>query len=393
MRQLKTAGLMLFGLLAILVAIPVGLVAARGDDVERLLNVSFATTGKKALIAEAARPYGLPSDPSLTPMQVGELMHSMRAEKDRDGGTFVFRRDVPAVTPRWRETPFDTTLFPNMHRVGWEGPDSRMILELAAARPTSAQRAYLNAIAADPIWRVWDQIGTAAAADVLGGQFEIPFTAEARWYDMPLPKFAATKELAYAAVSRAAAHLAAQRPDSAEHALRSIIAFGFVMSDNAPTLIEQLVGVVIVGIGREGLERFYAIRNDPRGRQLALRLDSLTKQSEADENLPTIRALNYERAASAAFAPCTNVKELIFGRNAENQARLDSFREAAARYPSDHAFFDLVERNSEESIKAFGYAEETGAVMRAVHGATRLAGKVTANPRLATCGILATSGW
>lgn len=395
MRRLRIAGIVLLGILLVIIAIPIGMVAARGSELAGLLMIKSENTGKKALVAEAARPYVLPINPAITPMQAGELRHSMRADQDRQiFHDFPFRTGGPIVTPRWREVPFDSTLFPGNRFTGWQGPDFQKILEVAAARPTAAQRAYLNAIASDPIWVVWDQIASAASVDVLGGQFVIPFAENAMWYNMPIPKFAATKEIAYAGIARAAAHLAAQRPDSAEYALRSVIAFGFSMADNAPTLIEQLIGVVIVGIGRDGLQRFYAIRNDPRGPELAARVDSLTRQSEAGVDLPKMRALNFELAVSASHSPCTNVKELIFGRSDENQALLDSYRAAAARFPSEHAYFDLLERNADEGpFTRFGYNNNPGLLLRAVYGASNIAGKITGNPRLATCAAIATSAW
>jgi hypothetical protein len=394
MRKLKFAALTLVGLLVLCLAIPVGIVAARGSSLNELLQINFANGQKRAMIAEAARPYGLPVDTTLTPMQAGELMYSMRAEADRDGRAFKFRTDVPAVRPHWLDTPFDTTLFPGMRQLGWTGADPEAILAIAAARPTAAQRAYLNAIAADPIWRVWDQVGSAASIDVLGGQFEIPFSPQALWHGMPIPKFAATKDVAYAGVSRAAAHLAAQRPDSAEHALRSIIAFGFAMHDNAPSMIEQLIGIVIVGIGRDGLQRFYTIRNDPRGAQLAARVDSLTKQSEAGGALPTLRGMNVEMAVQPALAPCTNVKELVFGRSEANQAKLDSLRADVARFPSEQAYFDLIEATVEGGALA-GFAKERspGLVMRAIYGASTVAGKVMGNPRMPMCAVLVTTAF
>lgn len=383
---------MLVGLFIICLAIPVYIVVFGGSTLADLLKLNMGSTSKRALIAEAARPYSLPTDASITPMQAGEALYSLRAEKDRIGGAFVFRTDVQAVTPRWLETAYDTTLFPGMKSGGWDGPNPQEILALAAARPTPAQRAYLNAIAADPIWRVWDQIGSAAAVDGLGGQFVIPFAENALWYDMPIPKFAATKEVAYAGIARAAAHLAAQRPDSAEHALRSVVAFGFAMSDNASTIIEQLIGVVIVGIGRDGLQQFYTIRKDPRGAQLAARVDSLTKLSEAGGELPPLRSMGFEGATQPALAPCTNVKELMFGRSDENQARLDSLRTSVARYPSEQAFFDMLEKNVEAgALEGFGETRSPGVLMRAIYGASRVAGTVMGNPRLAMCAVIVNS--
>ena len=73
----------------------------------------------------------------------------------------------------------------------------------------------------------------------------------------PLPSFEGSRELAYAAVSRAAYHMALGQRDSAETVLRSIVSFGFAFIDNGTSGLEAVIGSVIVAIGRDALHRFY----------------------------------------------------------------------------------------------------------------------------------------
>src|SRR5450759_5940407 len=81
---------------------------------------------------------------------------------------------------------------------------------------------------------------------------------------MPILRVAATKELAYAGVSRAAYYLALGQRAEAEAALKSIIGFGFAIIDNGTFAIDGLIGRVIVGIGRDALERFYTLTGNLR---------------------------------------------------------------------------------------------------------------------------------
>src|SRR5690606_12304510 len=148
--------------------------------------------------------------------------------------------------------------------------------------------------------------------------------------------------------SRAAAHLAAGRPDSAEHALRSTIGFGFAMVDNGVSLIEQLIGVVIVNIGRTALTKLYTITNDPRAVALSAAVDSVTALSKtADAARPPLRAMAAEEAMMISVLPCTNLRELLGGISTEHQAKIDSLRAGFVRYPSEDAMFDLIEASLE----------------------------------------------
>ena len=119
-------------------------------------------------------------------------------------------------------------------------------------------------VATAPLWTQYDLIARAPAVDILGGRFVMPFPDDALIFQMPILRFAATKELAYAGVSRAAYHLAVGERAEAEAALRSIIGFGFAIIDNGTFVIDGLIGQVIVGIGRDALERFYTLTGDPR---------------------------------------------------------------------------------------------------------------------------------
>lgn len=390
-RLLRLAAILVAATLLVIIAVPVVAVALGGRTLDGMIRPQFSNTTKRATVAEAARIFTVPVDSSITPMAAGEAMHSMRVV-DHDGGRFRFRTDVPIGTAPWQFAPYDSTLFPTLGGFSsWEGPDFRAIIKFAAGTSTPAQRAYLNRVAAAPVWQAFDRVGAAQSVDFIGGTFVIPFADDASWPEMPIPRFASTKSYAYASAARAAAHLANAHPDSAEQALRSTISFGFAMSDNATTLIEQLIGVVIVDIGRAELEQLFEVTKDPRGALLAARVDSFTTLSETPGDDSGMRGLAIERAALTAVAPCTNVRELIFGLSDAHRAEMEATRKRFQRFPSDSALFDMIEAGPSRWTLSPG---STGWLQRQFVNISRTAGRLTGNPRLGDCATaMAMIGW
>jgi hypothetical protein len=88
---------------------------------------------------------------------------------------------------------------------------------------------------------------------------------------------------------------------------------------------------------------------------------------------------------------CTNARELLFGQRAEVS---DAFRRAKidlARFPSQQALIDLIQRSSEtDPIEGLVYATP---VRRFLYGTSSIAGAVLHNPRLAACTWKASEGW
>jgi hypothetical protein len=184
--------------------------------------------------------------------------------------------------------------------------------------------------------------------------------------------------------------------DSAETVLRSIVSFGFAMIDNGHTAMDELIGNIIVAIGREALGRFYVITNDPRaalpsvappakpsgveGNRLSM--DQMRKFLIAETANPNeYLGVRFEALRLLSAASCTNVKELMFGNGSDVTAAIDAARTNLARYPSERALVDLVTQLQQPRMDDIRYTP-LGAL--AVSSAT-VAGTVLRNPRLAAC--------
>ena len=108
---------------------------------------------------------------------------------------------------------------------------------------------------------------------------------------------------------------------------------GFALVDNGTLLIDQLIGIVIVGIGREALLQFYVLTKNPAAAVLKASLDSIdtaaTARAVATGTAATartreqmialvndpimLRGLRFEYLNSLAGLPCTSVRALITG--------------------------------------------------------------------------------
>ena len=389
---------------AIMTMVPVGIVAFNG---ERMWSSGWGGTNTRARVAQVklARSLMLPADPSITPMRAGLAFAALQPPVIPAAHFPVVA--VPSrAEPSWRSAAITPDMFANGYSNLEQSPSSSVILERAAAGFSAKELAWLRVLATAPEWRDFDLVARAPAVDFIGGRFIIPFAPAATPEAMPLPRYKSAREMAHAAVSRAAYHLAIGQRDSAEVALRSIVSFGFALVDNGTSLIDELIGVVIVGEGRAGLERFYAITHDPRAGSPAVTspvraagsgsgvapaapqpsLDATRRRLIATVADPAVsRGERFEKLRMLSLSSCTNVRELMFGPREDVTGAMRDARQRLARYPSERALLDLVGRGIHpSSLNATDGPIEALAVSSAT-----VAGVVLRNPRLATCTIAA----
>ena len=391
---------------AVMMLVPIGLVSVRGDSLARTLYRAHDNTFARVAAAERVRQFRLAPDPSITPMQAGLALNRLQPTRVTSPGFELLAPEARTAFP-WQSMPISSGMFVTARSTLYSGPSSQAILEAAAAGFSPSEREYLKALSAASVWRDFDLVARAPSVDVIGGRFKIPFGPGAFPEQRPIPSFKASRELSYAAVARAAHYMAIGERDSAETVLRSIVSYGFAMIDNGSTSIEALIGGVIVGVGRDALQRFYAIQHDPRATLPALA--PLTKSSVSPAHAgaqPTAEELRrrllarledpeiprteqFDGLQSLALAPCTNVRELLFGPRSDMTAILDRARRTIARYPSERALVDLQTRLPSLS-SGFGPANP---IQELAASAGSVAGLVTQNPRLVTCTRILSGGW
>jgi hypothetical protein len=392
-------GRQIAGLLAILlgfaIALPIVVVLVAGGQIRDSMMPQYANTLQKVRKAEVMRRFRVPTDSSITPIRAGEAMISLGY---REGHKIepVTRR--PARGPYSLPVP-DPTLFPDARPIEWSGPSSTKIL-LASQRGFSREEMdYLASLAANPIWEEFSIVARAPRMDLAAAFYKTPFPERFSAIELPILKFAGTKEIAYANTSRAAWHLANHRPQEAEHALRETVSNGLRLLDDGNTLIEDLIGVVVVGIGRAGLEQFYEITKNPELERLRSEGDlidrtpvpaaQLTASDQAalaraitDTTLP--RGLRFELVMTGNLASCTTVGGLFSGPSKEFVAAQETARSQLVRTPAEGDLFDLythvVDRPS-----TLADGGDQGGFPKFIVVTSRVPAWLLRNPRMVNC--------
>jgi hypothetical protein len=398
----------------VLLLVPLAAVGTLGPSIWSRTAPKFGSAKEKARIAEIMRPFVLPNDTAITPMQAGRAFHAL-ASSDRVYPRFPEHPRAPLPPAPW-STPLPAGLFANARfSLSDNVPSPMKIFAYARGNPSAGERAWLERVAAAPHWEYWDLLGRARTMDYIGARFQLPFSERAGPWELPIPQFTQTKLLAYASVSRAAQQLARGRRDSAEAILRGTVSVGFLMIDEGNTVIEQLIGIVITSIARQALIDYYREIGDPRGALLQARMDSVVAQVEAvtQREAPSffsgvdvrdaaavrtafgqiaadrneMRGVRMEMLTQLTIAPCTNLREMIFGFDPELRALLDRQRTVLTRFPSDSALFDLMERGSERLSPEM----VAGVRNRVKEALAHASGAILRNKRLPGCAALLTA--
>jgi hypothetical protein len=219
--------------------------------------------------------------------------------------------------------------------------------------------------------------------------------------------------MAYAAVSRAALYRSRGEMERGDTALREVITFGFQMIDNASTLIDELIGSVIVGIGQTALNTSRAIDGRPVAPEWEAH-QALAKAQESRRQGPAARTaspangpaelrrelisratnpgvnrgLRLESYQVLALSPCTNLHELLMGPDADVREALANARGTLVRDPSDVAMLDLMGRAPVTILRRGADQAGVGDVLMDF---ARASSWLFHNPRIAGCvSILAT---
>lgn len=393
---------------AVMASVPIMIVATQGDRVWSEHKMGNSVRAKTTL-SQVARPLVLPVDPSITPIEAGRAFHDLHPGDP----IALFPEHARATYPEatWKRT-FPSGAFSTAKTHIHDGPSYLTIMDAAAKGFSAQEMDYLRALASDPRWKDFDKVARAPAMDFVGARFRIPFAPAATEADIPLPGYRASRELAYASVSRAAYHHASGQRDSAEAALRAVISYGFKLVDNGIAPIDQLMGSVVVGIGREGLRRYLVAVGDPRATMPALapftnanaaRASDASRLSfppgtdvravllarAADPNL--LRAERFAALRLLSASSCTNVPELVLGPNDDVKRAFQDARTSLARFPGEQATIDLI---------ASSPLRPTVITYNPLHAlsvsAAAAAGTVLNNPRLAACTRVITGrdmGW
>lgn len=360
--------------------------------------------------ADALRAYVVPADPSITPLAAGKSYVALLTQQTA--------ADFPAPSLVRSEQTWPQPALPStMVRPDGAGRGHTLsgpqMLGAAARGFSPEELAYLRELSTAPFWSDFDRVARAPAADVIAWRFQLPFLPSATIFTMPTMGSMAFRGEAELAVRRAAYHLAVGQRDSAEAVLRLIVSFGVRAMENASTINEQVVGGSVVKIGMDGLERFYAITRNPRAIAVRAAMPAwLSRSATENGSVPGRGAVTVEQVRSdliqragdprelrgtrftslqlLSMTSCTNVRELLFGPRADVLDAFTRARRDLARYPSEQAFIDLIQRTPNSN--SLFTDDPSSPVRQFLVGASTIAGVVLHNPRLTGCTLIATEG-
>ncbi len=375
--------------LAIITSIPLVAIATRAD----VMSFNHTETNARIAQIDKLRVLRLPATSELSPLAAGQLWHA--TDVMPRNGMFPTHPAAPPAERGWEKLSLTEDMFTGVRRQDRHLVQSADILRAAQKELSPAELEYLRTVAEAPIWSNVDRIASARAIDVIGARYVLPFRDDASPVLMHIPRFAATKEIAYAGLSRAAYHVAQGEPERAEHALRSVLSYGFVILDNGSTAIEALIGRVVAGIAMEGLHTLYTMTGNEAGAALTAPMETASAATRnvdgrmTEENLAAIsrdpslsRTIRLEGLRALAFSSCTSVRGAIFGPSAESQAAFVDARKSLARYPSELAFIDLLQ---DAPNRPLGNSEIESKAEWLLLGAASVASTVLNNPRIQTC--------
>ena len=376
-RQLRLGAVAMVALF-LLVLVPtatIALTSGVGPALASTAVPTFLSVQETAGAAEVLRVYRLESDPALSPLAAGEALQNL---------VFVGPAQRPEPmerAPRARyEQPWfvDAETFPDP----FSETAARDLIARTFSSFTPEERASLQQAAAHPAHAELAQLGRAPLADVVSGRWSLPFPDGSSLFDLPWPRFAGIRTAGLAHVARAAVEMSQGRTADAEQTARELISAGFLLIDEGPTLIDNMMGVSWVNMGGDALEELY--RKTGReaeadrlksARESAALSASMARVGNGEQDIHTLlrgipalverddamRGLRWEYLATFnMLAPCINLQKMVFGPDKTYVDWMDRAQKGLVRVPGEGALFELARSGA----SGVGDGPTTGALPR-----------------------------
>ena len=106
------------------------------------------------------------------------------------------------------------------------------------------------------------RLAGARRLDLIGARLPDQLPAQIKFYDLPFPRFAPTREIAYVRLAEIARAIAEHRLTDADRMSRELITIAFVWHREAPDVMEVLFAGTIHNVGMQGLAATAEARGD-----------------------------------------------------------------------------------------------------------------------------------
>ncbi|MGE0158042.1 MAG: hypothetical protein AB7T31_01450 [Gemmatimonadales bacterium] len=345
-------------LLGFVPTMTIGVTTAVGPILAEIAVPSFLSVQEMAGAAEALRRYRLEPDVSISPVDAGAALHSI---------AFVGESATPEPWERGPAKRYEQAWFPDPDF--FPDPFSETVARDLLARPLSEfseeEQAALRQAATHPAHAEFDLLAKAPLADVVSGRWTLPFPDSLTFTNLPWPRFPEFRTAGLARVAKASVEVSTGRAAEAEETLRELISTGFLLVDQGPTLLDNLMGVVLANMGGDALEEYYRrIGREADAQALAFARSSardaahMARAGLIPENIQALlqgvpdlvetdealRGLRWEYfAAFNMLAPCINLHKMVFGPDDTYDEWRERARDALVRVDGERELFELAE--------------------------------------------------
>ena len=335
----------------------VAVTASIGPILAQIAVPTFLSVQEMAGAAEVLRRYAAQPDPSIAPSQAGKALQNIAFV---GGGS-------PEPWEQAAETLYEEGWFPEP--VLFPDPFSEGIafelMSVPLSERSPSEQAAMQQAAMHPAHEEFHLLARAELVDVVSGRWTVPFPDSLTFRDLPWPRFPAFRTAGLAQVAKAAVETDSGRLEEAEHTLQELISTGFLLIDQGPTLIDNLVGVVLIDMGGDALEGYFRrIGDDARAEALvwaregAAAAASKSRAGTLPEdvhsllqgvpdlvtNRAALRGLRWEYfAIFNMLAPCINLHKMVFGPDEAYDDWREEARDALVRVRGERDLFELAE--------------------------------------------------
>jgi hypothetical protein len=336
----------------------IAVTTAVGPILAEIAVPSFLSVQEMAGAAEALRRYRLEPDASIDPAAAAAALQNLAFVGSRPAPEAWEKGPARAYSERWFPEP---DYFPD--------PFSETVASELIGRPleafTADEQAALRRAALHPASVEFDVLARAPLIDVVSGRWVLPFPDTLTFHDLPWPRFPAFRTAGLAQVAKASVELSSGQAAEAETTLRKLISTGFLLIDQGPTLIDNLMGVVLVNMGGDALEAYFRrVGEEQAAEALALARSAardaankaraglipedihslLQGVPELVETEDALRGLRWEYFATFnILAPCINLHKMVFGPDETYHEWRQRARDTLARLPGERELFELAE--------------------------------------------------
>ena len=345
-------------LLGFVPTMTIGVTTAVGPILAEIAVPSFLSVQEMAGAAEALRGYRLQRDASVSPSDAGAALHNI---------AFVGESADPEEWERQPSKRYELGWFPNPDF--FPDPFSETVARDLLRRPledfSQEEQMALRQAASHPAHAEFELLAKAAMADVVSARWTLPFPDSLTFTDLPWPRFPEYRAAGLARVAKASLEVSTGQETEAEQTLRELISTGFLLVDQGPTLLDNLMGVVLANMGGDALEEYYRrigreadaealafARSSARDAAHRARAGMIPEDIHAllqgvpalVETEEALRGLRWEYfAAFNMLAPCINLHKMVFGPDETYAEWRERARDTLVRVEGERDLFELAE--------------------------------------------------